>query len=255
MTITIIVTATANDGRTVNLTASQVEAIQTLSNTRKGGVGSVTGYKPTSNYVEGKEPVQNIQLIANFSTANLYARKIKALQEIEYGDVVKHLFDDEKLSSLSMNETLDIFNARKAMMIASMQKSLDGARDDAYRAAHDLCYVIIGDVKCHLVTEKKTVDGKKTTVPVMDKKGNVTVASIMVNYLELNKTTVVEGERKPKPNSGLPVLMSNAIKKCLNKRSVDLKTLSLKADNFTSFKVDKKEFLPEHVTRFGDLIA
>ena len=257
--MTIIVQVQAQDQRTINMSAKQATTIQSLVNARRGGMASVTGYKPTSNYIEGSEPTQNIQMITSFDTSKLYARKIKALNSIELGDVINSVLADPKLAALSTTKMADTFNQRKAMLVASMEKTLAGDRDDSLRAAHDLCYAMIDNVKIHLVTKKidVEVDGKKKkkTVPVIAENGFPTIASIMVPYLCLNVTTVVEGVRTTKTKSGAPVLMGNAIKKCLNQRSVGYKTLSLKADNFTSFKVDRQEFVPEDVTMFGDIIA
>jgi hypothetical protein len=240
------VTVTAKDGRSVKMTANQADAIQSLSNTRKGGCASVIGYKPTTNWTES--PVQDIQMITHFSTANLYARRHKAISELEFRDVAPKLAGTPKLGDMVLNDCIALFEKRKQMLLDSLQKTMDGTGSDAYREGHERCYAYIGDVKVHLVTEK--VDGIKE--PVMD--GNdVIVDTIMVPYLELNTTVRQKGVRKG-VNSGAPVHMTNLIESCLNKRSVIYKTLSLKADNFEAFRVDRKEFLPEDVTKFGDIL-
>lgn len=246
----ITVTVTAQDGRKVNLTAKQAAAIETMTNTRKGGCGSVKGYRPSSNWIT--PPVQDIQLITHFSTAKLYERRLKALEAIEFGDVSKFLASDDKLGNMRFADLIPVFEDRKQMMMNTLQKTLDGDRSDAHRQAHDRCYAYIGDVKVHLVTEKDSTGHK---VPVEDDNGNVTVDSIMVPYLELNVTEREAGKRKPAPNSGVPVRMGNMIEKCLNKRSVVYRSLSLKEDNFESFNVDRQTFLPEDVASFGELIT
>ena len=246
---TIYVTATAVDGRKVKMTAAQAQAIETMTNTRKGGCASVKGYRPASSWIVS--PIQDIQLITHFSTKRLYERRIKALEAVEIGDIAADMAKEPKLAKLSIQEATAMFDERKAGMIATLQKTLDGDRDDAHRQAHDRCYAYVGDVKLHLLTEK--VDGVK--VPVEDDDGAVIVASIMVPYLELNVKTIVEGERKPAPNSRADVRIGKLIEKCLNKRSVIYKTLSLKDDNFEEFNVDRNTFLPEDVATFGDILT
>lgn len=243
----LTVTALANDGRRVRITAAQAQAIEALDNTRKGGCASVVGYRPSTNWII--RPIQDIQLIAHFSMENLYKRRAIALEDVNLADVAEGIASDDKLSGLTMKKLAELFSDRKERMIAMLTKTLDGDRSDAHRQGHDRCFVHLGDVKVHLETEK--VDG--IMQPVTDA-GVVFAKSIMIPYLELNVTTRVEGERKH-VNSGTSVLMGKLIERCLNQRSVGLKTLSLKADNFESFRVDKREFLPEHVANFGDLIA
>ena len=241
------VTTTANDGRTIKMTARQARAIETLTNTRKGGCGSVIGYRPTTNW--DVSPVQDIQLITHFSTEALYRRRMEALEAVEFKDVTRYLAGDPKLGNMTIVECHDVFKRRKAKEIATLQKTLDGDRNDPHRAAHDRCYAQVGDVKVHLVTEK--VDGLKE--PVMDGDA-VIVDTIMVPYIQLNVTTRTEGKRKER-NSGAEVRMSNLINRALNKSSVVYKTLSLKPDNFEAFRTDRQEFLPEEMTRFGDIIS
>lgn len=239
------VVVTANDGRSVKMTARQANTIETINNTRKGGCGSVIGYVPTTNW--DIPPVQDIQLITHFSTENLYKRRLKALDAIKYADVAPFLGGDEVLRNLTVKECIEIFEARKEKMMESLRKSLDGDRSGAHRQAHDRCYAIVGDVKVHLLTEGKPA------MPIEDAEGNVIVDTIMIPYLELNVTERQKGKRKV-VNSGKDVRIGNLITKCLNKRSEVYKTLSLKEDNFEVFRVDHQEFLPEHVTRFGEIL-
>lgn len=242
------VTVTSNDGRKVRVSAAQAKAIKTLNESRKGGCAAVTGYVPTTNWVV--PPVQDIQLLTNFSTERLYKRRMEALEAITFADVTDKLASDPVLSGKTMAELRDIFEDRKAKQIASLQKSLDGERDDAHRQGHDRCYAHIGDVKVHLVTEKGE-DGLMH--PVVDRDGTVRAKNIMVKYLELNVKTREKGERKV-VNSGAPVRMGNLIERCLNKRSVGFKTLSLKEDNFESFHIDRKTLEPGEIEDFRDLL-
>jgi len=241
------VTVTANDGRKVRVSANQAKAIEGLNNTRKGGCASVVGYIPASNWEV--RPVHDIQLITHFSTAKLYERRVKALAEVKFGDVMDKLAGIEKFNGMSITECSDLFTARKRKLIEALTRTLADQPKNAHREAHDRCYAHVGDVKVHLRTEK--VDGLKEPVTV---DGEVICESIMVPYLELNVTERKPGKRKT-VNSGAPVLMEKLIEGCLNKRSVVYKTLSLKADNFETFRIDKQEFVPEDVVRFGDILT
>ena len=247
------VTLKANDGRMVKMAAHQANAIQQLNNTRKACMSAVEGYQPSTDWEKDARPVQDIQLITHISIENLYKRRLAALQGIEFGDVTSYLAGTPKLSAMTIKECLDVFNARKAQEIASLEKSLaDFAGEDIvtdnHREAHKRCYAHFGNVKVNLVTEGKP------KMPVIDSDGNVELASIMVPYIELNVKTRQKGVRIER-NSGASVRMKQLINKALNKRSTQLKTLSLKADNFEAFRVDGVELLAEDVARLGDLLA
>lgn len=228
------------NGGKVWASAAQAESLKALTETRKGGFARVYGYKPTSDWVTS--PVQDIVLITRFSTEKLYARKVKAINELTFADVKDAIAKNPKLSALSLTEQQALFNERKAMEVDSMTKTLDGDRDDAHRQGHDRCYLHLDQgVKVNYVTEK--VDGLMQ--PVLTD-GFPTVASIMISYLENSKSTRVEGVRKV-VNSGAPKLMSNAIEAALNKKSVGLKMLSLKEDNFERLVIDGEVVLSEDV--------
>ena len=248
MTELLTVTATSDDGRKVKLSAAQAQAIQTLNVARKGGCAAVSGYVPSTNWIV--PPIQDIQLLTNFSTEKLYKRRIAALQEITFADVSQFLAADEKLANTTMAECRRLFEDRHGKMVATLEKTLEGDRTDAHRQGHDRCYVHIGGVKVNLVTEK--VDGLQQ--PVVDRHdGTVRAKTVMVKYLELNVKTRQKGQRKT-VNSGAPVRMGNLIEKTLNKRSVGFRTLSLKEDNFESFKIDRREILPGEIEDFRDLL-
>lgn len=242
-----LITVTADDGRTVKMTAAQAQAVKTLNASRKGGCAAVTGYVPTTNWIV--PPVQDIQLLTNFSTEKLYKRRMLALEGITFADIADKLAGDEKLRNKTLAECQTLFNTRKDKMIDTLQRTLDGDRSDAHRQAHDRCYVHIGGVKLHLITEK--VDGLME--PVVDSDGAVQVKNVMVKYLELNVKTRQKGQRKV-VNSGEAVRMSNLIESCLNKRSVGFRTLSLKEDNFESFKIDGKLIEADVPVDFRELL-
>lgn len=221
-------------------TKAQSETIDNLKTINRGGIGTVYGYVSKSGRTKPEKA--NIQFLTAFSTEKLYERKIETLNGISFGDIVEIANKDEKLSELPSGKLQEIFEARKDMEIASARKTLDGDRSDSRRASHDRNYCHVGKgVKVHYVTEKK--DG--IMVPVL-RNGHPIANSIMLTILEINRTVVDAGEYKI-VNSGAPVRISNAIKKITNKRSIGLKTLSLKEDNFERLVVSKQEFLPEDV--------
>lgn len=228
------------NGQQFRATAEQAEALESLSVARQGGIATVYGYVATSDRV--KPTVYDAQLITRFSVENLYKRKMAALSDLRFSDVKEFIDADPVLSKLSETELLTIFNTRKAKEVDSMNTTLAGDRSDAHRQGHDRCYARVADgIKVHFVTEK--VDGLMQ--PVLTD-GLPTVASIMVACLELNRNVREPGEYKV-VKSGAPVLMSNAIYKALNKRSVGLKFLSLKEGNFERLIVARNAYLPEDV--------
>lgn len=229
-----------NADKPFRCTQAQAETLDRLASLRKGSIGSVKGYKPTTGYVTGKSPTVNMQIITRFEYGKLNARKKAALEAIRFADVAEDIATAPKLKALSAAEALELFNNAKAAALASIEKTESGDRDDAHRQGHDRCYARVADgVKVNFVTEKGS-DGLKH--PVLTD-GLPTVESIMVPYLELNKTIVVEGEYKT-VNSGAKVLMDNVIAKHMNQRSVGYKTLSLKDGNFESLTIDRQTFTP-----------
>lgn len=230
-----------NADRPFRCTVAQAGVLDTLSTLRKGGIGIVNGYKPSTNVIPGKQPVYNLRVITAFNLSRLYQRKVKALEALTFGDVAADIAHSPKLKALPTGEALDLFNKAVAASIASMTQTLDGDRSGAHREGHDRCYIKVADgVKVNLVTVK---DADGLMQPVLTD-GLPTVASIMLPVLELNKTVVVEGEYKT-VNSGPKVLMDGIIAKHLNQRSVGYKTLSLKDDNFESVNVAKQTISPE----------
>lgn len=248
-----LVTMLDLNGNPFLCTPAQQEAIESLTVARAGGIAAVYGYTPSSGYVKGKEPVQDMQILTRFNTGNLYRRKMAALSEIRYSDVAEGVKADPVLNKLDETALLTLFNDRKATMVAALAKTLDGSdRSDAHRQGHDRCYAKLADgIKVNFVTEK---DSDGLMQPVLTD-GLPVVASIMVHYLELNKTVRVPGEYKV-VKSGAPVLMGNLIERCLNSKSVGFKTLSLKEGNFERLIVGRKSYLPEDVAGIdADILA
>jgi len=220
--------------REFRCTAAQAKALDELSTIRRGGIGTVHGYVSTTGRVEPE--TANIQFITAFSLERLYERKIAALQGITLDEVLDVARNEPKLAVLTEDELAKHFEDRRAMEIASMQKTLDGDRSDSRRQAHDTFYVQVSPgIKVHLQTYDKTE---------LELVGGLPVAkAIMVSIIEINRTVTIPGKYK-KVSSGAPVLMGNAIKRAINSRSTSMKTLSLKDDNFERLVVSRKEFLP-----------
>ena len=219
----------------------QADTLEALTLTRKGGFARIYGYKPASNYEVS--PVQDIVMVTRFSTEKLYERKRKALESITFADVLPAINKEPKLKALTLVELEALFNERLQGEIESLTKTLDGDRSDAHRQGHDRCYLHLAEgVKVNYVTEK----GKDGLMHPVLTDGFPTVASIMLTYLENSKVTRVEGVKKV-VNSKPPKLMSNAIESVLNKRSVGIKTASLKEDNFERLVIDNEVVLREDV--------
>ena len=222
-------------------TQAQADTLDVLASLNKGGIGAVKGYRPTTGYVPGKSPVQDMQILTRFEYGKLNARKRAAMESIKFADVAEDIAKSPKLKALPAGACLDLFNTAKEAALASIDKTAAGDRDDAHRQGHDRCYARICDgVKVHLVTEK---GDDKLMHPVLTD-GLPTLASIMVPYLELNKTVRVAGEYKI-VNNGPKVLMDKIIERKLNARSVGYKTLSLKEGNFEALHVGKKSITPD----------
>ena len=236
------------DGSTFVCSARQAATIQTLVETQKGGFASVRGYVSTSKRVSPE--TADMTVLTRFSVSRLYDRRIKALQAVTLDAILPILSKSAKVpigilltDKVYFATITEAFNARKATEIASLQKTLDGVRDDAQRAAHDRNYARIGDgVKVHFVCEKNA-DGKM--IPVLNADGIPTVQSIMLSVIEIAKNVLVEGEYKT-VNSGMPVLIGNAIQSVMPK-STKIKMLSLKDDNFTSITIDNETVLPKDI--------
>lgn len=229
--------ATDTNDLQVWITPAQLEALEVLEVAQAGGCASVNGYVPTTGYVDC--PTVNIQMLTRFSYTRLLNRKMDALKAIEFSDIPANVIPSHKLKGKTAEQWFDI---RKAQEIESMEKTLSNDRSDAHRQGHDRCYAHFAKgVSAHLVTEK--VDG--IMQPVLTN-GYPTVQSIMVSFLQLNRTVVVEGTRKV-VNSGASVLIKNELNKVLNQRSVGIRKLSLKDDNFQSLTISKNVVLPANI--------
>lgn len=233
------------EGNKFWMTQAQCNALELLEDAHAGGCASIKGYVPETGYIE--RPTIDVQFISRFNYTRLLERRKAALEAITFEDVQPHL-TDAKFASKSEDDLREIFADRKAMELASIQKTLDGDRSDAYRQGHDRCYKKIADgVDVHLVTAK----GEDGLMHPVLTDGYPTVKSIMLSHLELNRKVIKEGVKKV-VNSGVPFLMGNAIKKVLNDRSVGFRRFSLKEDNFESLSISHSTIIPDDLVDLVD---
>lgn len=228
---------------TFKCSARQAAALDALLETNAGGFATVKGYVSTSGRVTPE--VADITFISRFSVEKMYQRKIAALQALTLAECLSELRDHPKIKATTTEALFEAFDVRKASEIASMEKTLAGVRDDAHRQAHDRNYCTLGQgVKVHYLTEKNS---EGIMVPVLD--GGVPVVdNIMLNILQVSKSVIVPGEYKS-VNSGVPVLLSNAMKRKVPK-TCNMKALSLKEGKFESLHIAGIEMIPEEFRGF-----
>lgn len=227
-----------NGDRPFRCTVAQATVLDALNGLTKGGMASVKGYRPTTNYTT--PPVQDLQVITAFNYGKFMARKKKALESISYADVAEDIAKAPKLSALSSSACLDQFNSSRKAQIDSIDTTASGDRSDAHRQGHDRCYIQVADgVKVNLVTVK---DNAGLEQPVLTD-GLPTVASILLPVLEVKKTVREAGVYKV-VNSGPKVLMDKIITKHLNIRCASMKTLSLRDGNFEAVNLSHQKITP-----------
>lgn len=236
---------TDNFGKEFWATDAQAKAIDKLNSAGHGRFISILGYQPTSGYV--KSPTTDYTLLSKFSTKRLYERKIEALKNISFNDVVKLAKKDEKLSLLERSKLKDIFEKRLQKELDSLQGSLDGTLNNAHTEAHERNYASFDNgITVNFKSEK--VDG--ITQPTLTD-GLPVANAILVSGLTIQKKVIVEGERKI-VNSGAPVRVSNIINRLLNQRSVGYKRFSLKPDNFSEVRLDSGVILNESLQELAE---
>lgn len=229
------------NGQSFNCSARQSVALETLLQTQKGGFARINGYVSKS----GRETPEtsNISFLSRFNLENLYLRRIKALKALKFSELLPEFRKVPKLKNLDESELICAFVDRLDAEIASMEKTLNGVRDDARRQSHDRNYASIGSgVKVHFVTEKGD-DG--LTYPVLAENGLPTVKNILVQAIEVSRQVLTEGAYKP-VNSGVPKLISNVIQSVMPK-STKIKSLSLGDDNFESMQIDGEAIIPKDI--------
>lgn len=231
-----------HNGHKVWATKEQAETMQVLSDTRKGGFARIYGYVATSDRTS--PTVYDATVTTRFSYKKLVERKKAALLALTLADCLPFLnMQNPKLGALTKGALQDAFDARKASEVASFDATGNDDRSDAHRQGHDRCYLNIADgVVVHYATVK--VDGLMQ--PVLTD-GFPTVDSIMLNCLEVSRTVREAGVYKV-VNSGVPVLLSNAMKAAMKAKGVrSMNRVSLKEGNFERVSIDGEVVLPEDV--------
>ena len=235
--------AEGTNGTQVWMHPTEATVLEVLEHCNKGGVACVHDYVATTGRISPE--TANYQVITRFNYSRLLQRKLIALQDITLNEVDLDVIPDPKLKGKTRKEWFAIAHAE---LVASAEKTLDNDRSDSRRAGHDRCFVpFASGVKAHLVTEKRE-DGLMH--PVLTN-GFPTVPSIKLSVVILNKTVTIKGEYKH-VNSGAKVLAKKAINKVLNQRSVGLRTLSLKAENFSRLTIDHNEVEAEDIRSLMD---
>lgn len=229
-----LATRITHNGNTFNCSARQAAALDILMDTNGGGFATVHGYKSASS-----GEIADISFISRFSMEKLYARKREALESMKVEDIIDGIRENPKIKALTVDALWTAFDERKAALIESIDKTDAGDRSDAHRQAHDRNYAhLVPGVKVNYVTENKG----GLQIPVLDADGIPTVASIMLSIIQVSKVVKEEGTHKV-VNSGVPVILSNAMDRKLPK-SCKIKTISLKDDNFESLTIGGEELLP-----------
>lgn len=230
-----LATRITHNGQTFNVSARQAAALDILMDTNGGGFATINGYVSGST-----GEVADITFISRYNMAKLYERKAAAIKAMNLSDIMLSVHDNAKIKALSAVQLEAAFEDRKATLLESIQKTQDGDRSDAHRQAHDRNYHhLVPGVKVNFKTEKNA-EGKQ--IPVLDADGFPTVESIMLSIIQVAKRVVQEGEYKT-VNSGVPVILSNAIERKLPKSCI-VKTLSLKDNNFSSLAISGEELVP-----------
>lgn len=245
MTIQTRTLVTVN-GQSVWASREQADALAMLEQTRKGGFARIYGYTATTDRTV--PTVYDATVTTRFSYKALVERKRKALEALTLNDVRPFLTGK---ATTCDNATLEKeWEARKAKELDSFNATLGGVRLDAHRQGHDRCYLNVADgVVVHYVTELNKADGLKHPV-LLD--GFPMVDSIMLNCLEVSRTVRQPGAYKV-VNSGVPVLISKAIKAALKAKGVrSMNRVTLKEGNFERLALDGNVVLPEDMVQLAE---
>jgi hypothetical protein len=215
-------------------TVSIAKAIETLQDCVGGRFASIIGYIPLSrDWVD--PPCYDVTFTSRFSTEKLYERKLEALKSLKFEDIDPSNIKG-KLAELSREALRDLFYARRELEIASLLHTrVDTA---AHREGQARCHATVEDglphgVRVHYKTQKGN-DGLMYPILI---EGKPVAESIRINAIEQSRVYRKKGIRRT-VNSGLSRLMGDLITSLLNKRSVIIKSFTLK-DNFEELRIDK----------------
>jgi len=233
------------DGRTVNMTEQQANVLDTLAETRKGGMAVIHGYSPDARgqkYIQ--RPVYDVTVISRIRVDRLYQRIINALEPIQFQDI--DFTQSDRLSNLTVAKLQDLFNERKEFLLARYRRE----RENAHTEAHVRNYISpCQGVKGNLVTEPQMVDGRKLQIPVVDADGHYSLSAILVEGLEVSRRMIQDGQLKP-TNPQNKTLVMRQMERVLPKVGTSYRRFSLSPETFESVSIDRQTVFPD-----PDLIA
>lgn len=226
------------DGAKFWATSEQAQSIAVLIESRKGGFARIYGYVAKSGRLT--PTVYDATVTTRFSYEKLVARKREATEAVTLNEILPFCRDNPKVKTA----TLDFLEATFAERKQDEVNSYNGQGNDAQREGHARCYAHVSDgVAVHYVTAKGD-DGLMHPI-ITD--GFPTADAIMLNCLELSRNVREAGTYKT-VNSGLPVIISNAIKAALKAKGIrSMNRVSLKDGSFERLAIDGDVVLPEDV--------
>jgi len=223
-------------------TQSMLDALDTLKNCAAGRFATIKGYVPLSAKSWVKLPKYDATITTRFDTEKLYNRRKAALEAMKLEDCMVYVMQDNVLCKLDASALRHAFDARMKDEIASMNRERPDTAN--HREGQARCHVnICNGVRVHLKTYKSN-DG--IMLPYVTDDSNTVAESIRVHGIQQHRRYIEKGERKI-VNSGVPVRVSNIIKKALNFRSVALTSYTL-GDNFDSLAIDGNLLTPDDIT-------
>lgn len=228
------------DGLAVRMTSQQAAVLDTLSETRKGGMAVIHGYSPDARgqkYVT--RPKYDATVISRVRVDRLYQRCIEALEGITF-DMLDFAGSD-RLSKLSVEKLASLFEERKTFLLERYRKE----RENAHTIAHKRNYISpTQGVKGNLVTETQTIDGRRLQIPVQDSEGIYTLQTILVEGLLVSRRMIQQGELKP-TNPQNKTLVMRQIESLLPKVGTSYRRFSLSPETFDSVSIDHQTVFPE----------
>lgn len=232
-----LVKVTIND-ESFYATVAQRDALEVLTSTNGGGMAVIHDYISESRRVSPE--TADISFISRFSYTKLLKRKLAHLEATTLDTIREECLKVTKLRDLDEATLSSTFETRKAYLIASINKTLEGDRSDARREAHDRNYTKVAEgLRVHYKTVK---DSDNVAQPVtLD--GFPIVETIHIAAIQISKRVKVPGEYKV-VNSGAPVLIGNIMEKSYPK-STKYKEFSLAEGKFSSLTIGGETMLDE----------
>ena len=236
------------NGNSAWATPEQAQTLAMLANTRGGGFAVVHDYVATSGRTEPE--VYDATLLTRFSYRKLVARKIEAIKALTADDIFERMWDEPKLRGFGISRFIAEFEARRKRELENLAGTSLELSSVVQREAHQRCYLFVAEgVNVHLRTAP---DDRGYMQPELGDQGFPIVDSIMLNCIELSRRVSKPGVYK-KVNSGMPVLISNAINAELKARGVrSMQRLSLAPGKFSGLSIDNSTILPDDCKQLQD---